>query len=846
MADFPGLKLTNAGRELQAKAQTGQVLLFTRVGLGDGAAPADLTTLTGLVNQRQPLSIQRQEVPGDGTAVLRVILTNQGLAAGFFMRELGVFAQDPDTGEELLYSYSNCGEFADFLPAAGGATLVEQIFDLITIIGDAENVTAVIDDYITIALKSEVDALVPRLMPAGGTVGQMVRKASNAEGAVEYFSPELDGFDVRLTSVEEPRVAVANQRVFTLQQTVTNGLAVYINGERLSREAWAALSATQLQLDDPLVAGTRVLFVNNEEAGPGRALNVSMTGPTLVYPASSNSFTITDFDSFSVYAATTTVGTVTRNGAALTLDIPAEAPEGTLDLEVTRDNVRATYRIAVGAAAIAAPEILAPLAGATNVTFEPDLAASAFVAYPAGYDSHAATRWQVARDTGFTDLVFDQQGADNLTAISLAAAGVRLDPATRYYVRAQYHGATLVSEWSAVVAFNTATIYIRKPTITSPLDGAVNVSTGLTVIADAFSVSGGADAHASSRWQVSAVADFSSVLVDSGWSTTQLTSFKPAGLAMQTGYFVRVKYRGAEVGESEWSSVIGFVTATQLQGAYTSLAGGPASRTDGVMVSINGDLYLHGGRYNNISGYMRADLWKFTPSTGTWTQKAFSKALQEHVAVAINGLMYLYGGSWSSGGGTYPNDLWIYNPVSDSATVGASPATGGRTTAVACALNGKMYVAGGVVNGTISKEFLCYDPAVNSWSTLANCPYAVWGISAKLVAAAGKIYLIGAASVYWFDPETGIWTQKSNFPFFTTSNFGAVAVNGRIYRYAGYSSSTYYRNLYVYDPAQDSWEQLPAGGYARSSPIMAEAGGSMYVFGGANDVNYLADFWSIN
>lgn len=558
MADFPGLKLTNAGRELQAKAQTGQVLQFTRVGLGDGAAPADLTTLTSLVNQRQPLSIQRQDVPGDGTAVLRVILTNQGLGAGFFMRELGVFAQDPDTGEELLYSYSNCGEFADFLPAAGGATLVEQIFDLITIIGDAENVTAVIDDYITIALKSEVDALIPRLMPTGGTVGQMVRKASNAEGDVEYFDPELDGFDVRLTSIEEPRVAVANQRVFTLQKTVTNGLAVYIEGQRLSCEGWVTLSATQLQLNDGLAPGTRVLFVNNEEAGPGRALNVSLTGPTLLYPASSNTFTITDFDSFSVYTATTTVGTVARDGATLTLDVPAEAAEGTLDLEIIRDNVRANYRLPIGAATIASPEMTAPQEGATDVGFEPDLAATSFVVYPAGHDSHAETHWQLARDAAFTDLLLDQQGAANLTAISLASLGIRLDPATRYYARARYIGTTLASAWSAAVAFNTAAVYVNKPTFSAPLDGAADVSETPTLTTSAFLVSGGTDNHQSTDWEIRNGPDGAGDLV---WSSLGNTANKtsisvPAGyLQVSTAYYIRARHRSYNYGASDWAQI---------------------------------------------------------------------------------------------------------------------------------------------------------------------------------------------------------------------------------------------------------------------------------------------------
>lgn len=566
MADFPGLKLTDAGRELQAKAQTGQRLVFTRVGLGDGAAPESLGPLTTLINERQSLSIQHQEAPGDGTATLRVILTNEGLETGFFMREMGVYAEDPDTQEEILYSYTNAGEHPDFLPASGGATLVEQIFNLVTIVGDAENVTAKIDDYITIALKSEVDALAPYVLPKAGNVGQMVRKASNAEGDTEWFDPELDNFDVRLTSIEEPRTAVANQRTFTLQKTLTNGLAVYINGERISRERWAAISATQLQLNDALEAGTRVLFVNNEEAGPGRALNVSLNGPTLVFPGQSNTYTLSDYDAFAVYTLTTTVGTVSRDGATITLTVPSEATDETLDLSVTRDNVRAVFRVAVGDAAIATPEITYPANAATGVDFEPDLSATSFLAYPDEYDSHVNTQWQVATDSGFTNIVFDS-GDDtaSLNAINLGAQGIRLESATRYYVRVRYKGATLTSEWSDVIYFNTALIYVRQPRITAPQDGEAGIVEQPTFQSDAFSVYGASDTQVAADWR----------LLDASGNTVweslndaeNLTSITPPKGVLQPGeitYQIKVRYHGAEYGSSEWSPAITFVTAASF------------------------------------------------------------------------------------------------------------------------------------------------------------------------------------------------------------------------------------------------------------------------------------------
>lgn len=580
MANFPGLKLTDAGKLLQAKAQTGQPLSFTRVGLGDGANPESPADLTALVNEKQSLSIQNQEIPGDGTVTLRVIMTNQGLDTGFFMRELGIYAEDPDTGEELLYSYSNAGEETDFLPAAGGAVVWEGVFDIITIIGNADNVTAVIDDYITIALKSEVDALAPYVLPKVGTVGQMVRKASNAEGDYELFDPELDGFDVRLTSIEEPRTAVENQRVFTLQKTLTNGLAVYINGERISRERWAAISATQLQLNDALDAGTRVLFVNNEEAGPGRSLNVSLDGPTLVYPGQSNTYTLSDYDAFAVYTVTTTVGTVSREGTTITLTVPSGVTESTLDLSVTRDNVRAAFRVAVGDAAIATPEITYPANAATGVDFEPDISATTFFTYPDEYDDQVSAQWQVATDSNFNNIELDTgDDTDNLTAINLGAQGIRLQSATRYYVRVRYKGASLTSEWSDVSYFNTALIYVRQPRVISPPDGEAGIVEQPTFQGDAFSVYGASDTQVAADWRL---LDASGNTVwESLNDSENLTSITPPKGVLQEGeteYQVIVRYHGAEYGASVWSPANNFVTVDVfkniLQPTITSPADG--------------------------------------------------------------------------------------------------------------------------------------------------------------------------------------------------------------------------------------------------------------------------------
>lgn len=147
MGKFNGTTLTMAGLALETKAQTGVKLEFTRAILGDGrvAAGAVLQNMTAMVAPKLELPIMACSVVGTGTARLQVRLCNTNLATDFFARELGIFARDPDAGE-ILYSYANAGDYADFIPAGGGADMVDLVVEVVTVVGRASNVTAVIND----------------------------------------------------------------------------------------------------------------------------------------------------------------------------------------------------------------------------------------------------------------------------------------------------------------------------------------------------------------------------------------------------------------------------------------------------------------------------------------------------------------------------------------------------------------------------------------------------------------------------------------------------------------------------------------------------------------------------
>ena len=575
-------------------------------------------------------------------------------------------------------------------------------------------------------------------------------------------------------------------------------------------------------------------------------VSVNLDGPLLVYPGSSNSFKITDYNRFSIYTVVTATGTVSIAADTVTLVIPVGAQSGLTQLKVIRDGAESLFNVAIGAASIVSSRITSPISEAANVSLDLTIKTTPFQVYPVGYDRHVSTRYQVATDAEFTALIFDETSTSELESIQLIGYDVLLQAGKRYYVRAFHNGETLSSANPDAVAFNTVSSYIRKPAILSPVDGQSAVSTGVTFTSDAFSVYGGNDTHTHSRFMVSTAADGTGMVQDSGWDDRNLLSFKPASrLPESSKLYVRVKYRGKNLGETEWSVPITFTTGHSLMGTFTQLATGPSPRLDAAGAVLNGKLYVQGGRYNNISGSMRSDLWEFTPANSTWSQKSVNKSLQSHTAVAIGSLIYFLGGSTSSGGSAQVSDLWSYNPVGNVVKALAAFPKGVIHNHVAVEIAGEMYVFGGSVAGSYSNAVYKYTPATNTWKSLGTSPSTLNVASAAVVGK--KAYIFNSGSFYCYDSEANTWASKA-LPDAVSYFYGRelVMIDGLIYAHGGYVSSSYSKQLFKYDPSLDEWEALPSGGIARQGFVFAEINGSAYAFGGSAAGTYMNDFWKID
>lgn len=158
-----GSRVTRRGFDLLAKAVAGKELKYTRVAFGDSVKAGQVVIpsieegveLDDLINWRMNLPMADCSFTGAGTAAIKFSVKNAEIAEGFWIRELGLFAEDPDTGEEILYCYRNSGLLSEYIPAGGGAVVWDIIMTLITVVDQATNVTAVIDANLAYVSQSE-------------------------------------------------------------------------------------------------------------------------------------------------------------------------------------------------------------------------------------------------------------------------------------------------------------------------------------------------------------------------------------------------------------------------------------------------------------------------------------------------------------------------------------------------------------------------------------------------------------------------------------------------------------------------------------------------------------------
>lgn len=159
MANFDRSGMTQAGINLMGKAVGGATIQFTRLVLGDGTMTGEILDLKGVVSPKQNVDVTRIERNNSQCTVGAELLTSS-VKQGFFWRECGLYAMDPDQGE-ILYNYAYSTK-SDYIAASDSGMMEEILVSMVTAVGTA-NVDIILDDSMVFATKKEVNNFASQL-----------------------------------------------------------------------------------------------------------------------------------------------------------------------------------------------------------------------------------------------------------------------------------------------------------------------------------------------------------------------------------------------------------------------------------------------------------------------------------------------------------------------------------------------------------------------------------------------------------------------------------------------------------------------------------------------------------
>lgn len=135
--------LTKQGLKLQAKVDAGSRMQLTKCMLGSGTLSSgqSLENLTGLIAPVQTLSIASISYSeNNGACVITAVTDNSNVSTGYYLREFGIFARDPNDGE-ILYAVAQDAN-PDYIPPSGTSAVVSQEIGVALSFSNAANVTA--------------------------------------------------------------------------------------------------------------------------------------------------------------------------------------------------------------------------------------------------------------------------------------------------------------------------------------------------------------------------------------------------------------------------------------------------------------------------------------------------------------------------------------------------------------------------------------------------------------------------------------------------------------------------------------------------------------------------------
>ena len=267
--------------------------------------------------------------------------------------------------------------------------------------------------------------------------------------------------------------------------------------------------------------------------------------------------------------------------------------------------------------------------------------------------------------------------------------------------------------------------------------------------------------------------------------------------------------------------------------------------------ALGQSVWMWGGIQSAQPLFYANEMWRFAPSSGTWTlfdvigkpERAVGPAM-----CAVGNTLYLFGGQEQTGG--LRNTLYTFSTQLESwglpGTLCTTPAARSYHT-MACA-NQRAYLLGGTgASSTILSDFHYLDTVSATWVriTAAGGPSARKGHS--MTHSGERLYVFGGGAnggtklndAYSFDMSSSVCRalQTSGDRPPSREGHAAVIIDDRLYVYGGLDRYGYLNDVHALSLASFRWSQPRAAGFTptpRYGMLSVLSSQSLYVYGGVS------------
>ena len=175
---FEKVYITKQGALLAAKTLQGKKIEFDHAEVGSGNLSGNAVDKTALTTKVLECPIQKVEITENTQAKVSFIFKNTDANNGFYFREIGLFAIDPDTKAKVLYAYTNAGTTAEYINNSI-AEKIEKHISINVIVDNAQNVNITLDENQIYVTEKEMEEAINKAITKKGNLYGIKRKVND-------------------------------------------------------------------------------------------------------------------------------------------------------------------------------------------------------------------------------------------------------------------------------------------------------------------------------------------------------------------------------------------------------------------------------------------------------------------------------------------------------------------------------------------------------------------------------------------------------------------------------------------------------------------------------------------